>query len=363
MKIIYVIEDFSIKGGAEKILSKKANYLDSHFGHEVTIVSIYRDERPQSYPLNKNVRLVSLNIDFTDNNGGIIKKTFNRTATLLKALKKFNRTIKEIQPDIIFFTMIIGALLLPLCRTKSKKVFESHSARRFTPYNRFFCIMERMADTVVCLTDDDAKEYRGAKRVEVIPNFVEKPLKHADNYSIKKAIAVGRLEHVKGFDILIDCWKQVAETHPDWQLDIYGEGSLHCELQRQIDSCGLGGKVVLRGRCDDMASAYASHSLHIMTSRYEGQPMTLIEAQACGLPSVVFDFNYGARDIVESGHNGIIVPQDDSDSLTRAIVHMIENEALRAKYGANARLVAGKFEREGIMEKWQLLISRLCNNK
>ena len=55
MKIAYVIEDFSIKGGAERILSRKANLLDSTYGHEVTIISIYHDERPQSYPLNKNV--------------------------------------------------------------------------------------------------------------------------------------------------------------------------------------------------------------------------------------------------------------------------------------------------------------------
>lgn len=360
MKIIYVIEDFSIKGGAERIISEKANFLESNYEHEVTIVSIYHDERPQSYELNKNIKLISLDVNFTDNKGSFIKRNINRTATLLTTIKRFNKVVNDIKPDIIFFTMIIGALILPFCKTKAKRVYESHLARPFTLYQKMFIFMERKADTIVCLTQEDAMNYRKAKDVCIIPNFIKDISLHVKDYSIKRAIAVGRLEHQKGFDMLIDCWKEVAKAHPDWQLDIYGEGSLHEELQRQITRCGLEGRVVLRGRCENMTEAYTGHSLHIMSSRYEGQPMTLIEAQACGLPSVVFNFNYGAKDIVSNGYNGIIVPQNDLNALSGAIVQMAGDEALRAKYGANARLTADRFNRDRIMEKWRQLINRLC---
>lgn len=361
MKIAYVIEDFSIKGGAERILSRKANLLDSTYGHEVTIISIYHDERPQSYPLNKNVRLVSLDVDFTDNGGNVLRKTLNRTKTLLTALRRFNKVVSEIQPDVIFFTMIIGALLLPLCRTKARRVYESHVARPFTPYQRLFTLMERRADVVVCLTRDDARNYTKARETVVIPNFIDYETPPAvKDYSVKKAIAVGRLESQKGFDILINCWKEAAAAHPGWTLDIYGEGSLRQQLQRQIDSCGLQGSVRLQGRCDDMTAAYASNSLHLMTSRYEGQPMTLIEAQACGLPSVVTDFNYGAKDIINDGYNGLIVPQGDTAAYARALSRMMADEALRASCGANARLTAKRFAPAEIMEKWQQLVNRLC---
>ena len=195
----------------------------------------------------------------------------------------------------------------------------------------------------------------------VIPNFIDYETPPAvKDYSAKKAIAVGRLESQKGFDILIDCWKEAAAAHPGWTLDIYGEGSLRQQLQRQIDSCGLQGSVRLQGRCDDMTAAYASHSLHLMTSRYEGQPMTLIEAQACGLPSVVTDFNYGAKDIINNGYNGLIVPQGDTVAYARALSRMMADEALRASCGTNARLTAKRFAPAEIMEKWQQLVNRLC---
>lgn len=361
MKIAYVIEDFYIGGGVERIISEKANIMSKLWGYDITLISVYRDTPRQTYALDKSVKVVFLDVPMAAKSSITAIRTLHRMKTLAAASARLNRALEQINPDIVFFATTLGALLLPLCRTKAVKVFESHSARMFTPYNRLFGMMERSADTVVCLTADDAKEYRKARRVEVIPNFVAKPCKTVDNYSARKAIAVGRLEHVKGFDILVDCWKTVAETRPEWQLDIYGEGSLREELQNQIDRCGLRDKVVLRGRCENMTEAYASHSLHIMTSRYEGQPMTLIEAQACGLPSVVFNFKYGAKDIVKDGYNGIIVPQNGLKELTQAIIRMTGDEALRARYGANALLTLNKFDRDDIMKQWQQLIGILCN--
>lgn len=219
--------------------------------------------------------------------------------------------------------------------------------------------MERAADAVVCLTDDDAHEYRHAKNIQVIPNFIDPIQKNNVNYAIKRAIAVGRLEHVKGFDRLIQCWEKVINNFPGWHLDIYGEGSLRKELQHQIDLLGLSDSVTLFGTCDNMPERYADYSLHLMTSRYEGFPMTLLEAQAAGLPSVTFDFEYGARSIVIDGVTGIIVPQDDGQAFTAAMQTMMNDEALRKQYGTEAVKAAGRFSRAEMMEKWNSLINGL----
>lgn len=167
------------------------------------------------------------------------------------------------------------------------------------------------ADAIVCLTDGDANEYKIARSVEVIPNFIDEPFGFVKDYSVKKAIAVGRLEWVKGFDILIDCWKNIANEHSDWHLDIYGDGAMRAKLQSQIDRLELQNQVTLCGRNEKIMEVYPQYSLHIMPSRYEGLPMALMEAQSCGLPSVVFDFKYGAHDIVTNGYNGMIARQGD----------------------------------------------------
>lgn len=360
MKIAYLIEDFAVKGGAERIVAQKGNHLSADYGHDVTIVSIYHDERPPAYPL-KGVNIISLNVPFTVKNTNIIRKTLSRTRVLMQAATRFNKAMNTLQPDIIFFTLSLGALLLPLYRGKARRIYESHLARKFTPYNTFFKLTELKSDAIVCLTSGDAKEYKTARRIEVIPNFIDKPKSYVKDYAVKRAVAVGRLEHQKGFDILINCWKAAVKTHPGWRLDIYGEGPLRNELQRQIDSFRLQETIKLRGTCTDMAEKYTQYSLHLMSSRHEGLPMTLLEAQAAGLPSVTFDFEYGAADIVTDSVNGFLVPQNDTKTFTNRLVQIMDSEDLRAKFGTEAKETAKAFFTENIMWKWQKLIQETLN--
>ena len=94
-----------------------------------------------------------------------------------------------------------------------------------------------------------------------------------------------------------------------------------------------------------------------MTSRYEGLPMTLIEAQSCGLPSVVFNFKYGASDVVTSGHNGIVVKQNDCRLFCDAMEKMLSSEALRKEYGTNALNVGRGYMKENVFKKWLQIIN------
>lgn len=357
MKLVYVVEDYSENGGVERIVSMKANLFASKYHHQVTLISVYQDQRPQLYPLNPNVNLLLLNVPFATKANNRIKQLYNRAHTLLMAAHRLNKVIKQINPDVIFFTTTLGALLLPLCKTHAKKIYESHLARSFNPYHSLFKWMERKADAIVCLTGDDAKEYELARNVIVIPNFIHIPSSIVKDYSCKKAIAVGRLEEQKGFDRLITCWKEIAKQYPDWHLDIYGEGSLHEKLQEQISSLKLNQQITLCGRRENMMGIYPNYSLHVMPSHYEGQPIVLIEAQACGLPSVAFDFKYGAKDIIGNNTNGILVRQDDEEAFINAICKMLASEQQRRKYGENARLIGKQYSEDRIFESWLKLLS------
>lgn len=363
MKISYVIEDFSVFGGIERIVSRKASILAARYGHDVTIISVYEDDRPIRYPLDGSIKTIRLHVPWTEKTANKAVLTMRRITTLIKAASRLNKVLKETKPDIIFFATTLSALLLPFCRTNAKKVFESHLARKFTPYNTFLSFTELKSDAIVCLTSGDAKEYKTARRIEVIPNFIDKPKSYVKDYAVKRAVAVGRLEHQKGFDILINCWKAAIKTHPGWQLDIYGEGSLRDELQRQIDSFRLQETIKLRGTCTDMAEKYTQYSLHLMSSRHEGLPMTLLEAQAAGLPSVTFDFEYGASDIVTDGVNGFLVPQNDTKTFTDRLAQMMDSEAMRAQFGTKAKENVKAFFTENIMWKWEELIKETFNKQ
>ena len=359
MNIVYIIEDYSENGGVERIVSMKANALSQQYHHKITLISVYEDNRPQQYVLGKEIALIQLHVPFAKKANNPISRLFYRLSTLLLAAHRLNKVIRQINPDVIFFTTTLGALLLPLCKTTARKVYESHLARSFNPYHTLFKLMERKADTVVCLTHDDALEYRRAKNVCVIPNFISIPEQKVKDYGCKKAIAVGRLEQQKGFDRLIECWQKIANLYPDWQLDIYGEGSLHLALQDQITSLHLDQQVKLCGRGKNMMQIYPNYSLHVMSSHYEGQPMVMIEAQACGLPSVTFNFKYGACDIIQDGVNGIIVRQDDNDAFITGISKMINSEEMRHNYGIKAQAMASKYAQPNIFKKWLSLLDAL----
>lgn len=359
MNIIYIVEDFSENGGVERIVSQKANELATHYGHKVAIISVYDDPRPMLYRLCPEVELIRLGVPFAAKGKGRIATLASRAKTLLTAIRRLNKTAKSLNPDIIFFTTTLGALLLPFCRTKAKKVYESHLARIFNPFHSLFWLTERKADAIVCLTSGDASCFKHAKDVCIIPNFIDKPQQHIGNYGVKRAIAVGRLEEQKGFDILIGCWPDIAKEHPDWHLDIYGEGSCHNSLQEQIERLGMQQYITLCGRSNSIMDVYPQYSLHIMPSRYEGQGIALIEAQACGLPSVATDFIYGATDIITNGSNGIVVEQGNAKALTDAISRMMASEELRREYGAAAKAAAQKYFKENVFGMWAELIRTL----
>ena len=356
MNIVYIIEDYSENGGVEKIVSMKANTFYQEYHHQVTVISVYEDKRKQQYILDEGIRLIHLHVPFAKKTRNKVYKLLSRIITLLLAAYRLNKTIKQINPDVVFFTTTLGALLLPLCHTKARRIYESHLARSFNPFHSLFGLMERKADAIVCLTHDDAKEFQSAKNVYVIPNFINIPHQKVKDYSCKKAIAVGRLEQQKGFDRLITCWKNVAKQYPDWQLDIYGTGSLYHILQEQITSLGLEKQVKLCGRGENMMEIYPNYSLHVMSSHYEGQGIVMLEAQACGLPSVTFDFKYGANEIIRDEINGIIVRQNDNEAFITAICKMINSESLRHNLGMKAQTMAIQYSKFNIFQKWLELL-------
>ena len=357
MNIIYVIEDYSENGGVERIVSDKANTLSAQYHHDITVISVYRDNRKEQFKLDDGVNLIHLDVPFAKRTNNSIIRLLSRLYTIIIAIKRLNKEIKQLHPDIIFFTTTLGAILLPFCHTKARKIYESHLARNFNPFNKIFFLTELKAERIICLTSGDAKEYKHAKRVDIIPNYINEVKSHVEDYSVKKAIAVGRLENQKGFDILIDCWKEISRQYPDWQLDIYGEGSCREELQQQIYSLELGDKVKLCGRNYKIIEVYPQYSLHLMTSRYDGLPMTLIEAQACGLPSVVFNFQYGASDIVSDGCNGLIIEQGNRKLFIEAAMKMMSSEELRKEYGNNAIETGKRYSKENIFRKWIQIIN------
>ena len=344
MRIVYVIEKMSGTGGMERIITDKMNYLVRHTDHEVVLLLLWHDEKPFAYPLDERVRVVRMDIPFQHK---------------LRALFSFRKTIRQINPDITIYTWVMGAFLAVFSGWKGKSIYEAHRARPTMKHQWIVSLMEKKVDAIVTLTRQDTKDYPHAKCVTLIPNFTSLHLETPSDCTEKRCVSIGRMIDVKNFSRLLDIWKLVSEKHSDWHLDIVGEGPEKEALLQKITRLNLSGNVILHKATKDVAQYYVNSSIYLMTSRFEGLPMVLIEAQTCGLPIVSLDCDYGPRHIIEDGVNGKLIPYNDDEAMADAICELIENQDIRQEMGNAALKASLRYKPENIMNMWLELFDEI----
>lgn len=175
----------------------------------------------------------------------------------------------------------------------------------------------------------------------------------------KQVISVGRLTVQKGYDMLLDAWSRVVSMHPGWKLVIYGKGDDYVKLQVIIQQYKLGDSVHIFPPTRDIVNKYLESSVYVMSSRYEGFPMVLPEAMACGVPCVSFDAPCGPAEIISDGEDGFITPLGDVQRLAEKLSLLMSDDDLRIKMGKNARRNVMRYSVDRIMKQWVDLFEAL----
>ena len=165
-------------------------------------------------------------------------------------------------------------------------------------------------------------------------------------------LAVARLVHQKGLDVLLRAFARVAAEVPDWRLDIVGDGPLRHELEEQCGALGIADRVVFHGHTDDPFPFYYRAQIFVLPSRFEGMPNAMLEAMGCGLPVIVSDASPGPLEYANHGVTGTVVPVEDVDALATAIREMAGNGEMRARMGAAARGKVGELRLPSVLAIW-----------
>ena len=373
LKIIYCILGMYNSGGMERVLANKANYLVAQ-GHAVSIITTDQQKRIPYFPLHSAIPLYDLGINYTqEGRQGLLRKMVSYQNKQRQHKRRLTTLLQDLKADIVVSMFDHDVSFLHGIQDGSKKVLEIHFSRfKRLQYGRKG--LWKLADAIrskqdirlakryerfVVLTEEDRGYWGNLSNIAVIPNansFV--PTAQAD-VTCKRAIAVGRYDYQKGFDELIAIWEKVHERYPDWKLDIFGHGPLKEMLQTQICKSGLENTVRLCPPIKDIEKEYYKSALSVITSRYEGLPMTLLEAQACGLPMVAYACKCGPRDIIQDGQNGFLVEERDRDTMVARLVQLIEHEGLRRCMGGTAKEMSVNFSEEKIMGRWLNLFKQL----
>ena len=379
MKIIYVIDSLASKGGAERVIINKMDYMVNHFGYTISIITCYQDKNtPNAYPIPSGIRQVFLGIPFySQYKYRYPYRLWVKHAIDKQMQKALTETVNDMDPDILVGVSYFQANIVTGIKCRAKKVIEVHEPRPFTlsDYglsrgwlsswymkhyrNWYFNKVEKQANVVVTLTAGDAHEWRKANKVQVIPNFTIMPIEKLSDVQSKRVIAVGRLEWVKGYDRLLDAWKIVSDKHPDWHLDIFGAGTLLEELKLQQKKLGLEKAVAIHSPTSEISREYSNSSILVLTSHFEGFSLVILEAMRTGIPCVSFDCPFGPKGLIDDGQNGFLVPDNDINQLAAKINLLIENSDMRHEFSKAALKKSKAFAVETIMNQWKLLFEKL----
>jgi glycosyltransferase involved in cell wall biosynthesis len=210
--------------------------------------------------------------------------------------------------------------------------------------------------TLTVLTPRDRKAYvehlPERRRLVRIPNAVrDMGGAHAD-LAAKVVLAAGRFVRQKGYDRLIKAWSLVAPKHPDWRLEICGQGPKEERLRELIEEHGVSGSVTLAPPVEDMGAVMARCSIFALSSRWEGLPLVLLEAMSVGMAVVSFDCPTGPASVIEDHVNGLLIRPRTIANFASGLDEMMSDEDLRRRCSAAAVETMREYSMDEIGPRW-----------
>lgn len=383
MRIAYIYPHYIRLAGTERVLIDKMNYLADRAGVDVMMVTYEQGSHPVAYSLSPKVKHVDLDVRFYSlYQYNFIVRLIKRIQYSWMLTKRFNQLMEKTNPDIVITTTYHGYImkLIDNCPTNFVKVLESHIDKRYIhcydPYNHesfikwlrsnyHMRVLNHKAgkfDILIALHARDAEEWSHYLKTRVITNIVH--LNDTNQYSnleTNRIIFVGRYIYQKGIPDLLRIWKIVYDRHPDWHLDMYGDGDFleipYSEEER------LQMNIHAHESDPDIFKRYLESSIFVLTSLYEPFGLVMPEAMSCGLPVVAFDCPSGPAQIITDGVDGFLIKNRDISEFAEKLCLLIESPELRHSMGKAALLSSQKYSADQIMTQWMSLFKELLNNQ
>ncbi len=387
MKVLFSIAQIGgISGGAERVFTDVCNGLEKR-GYEVTVVTFDPSDDPPFYPLNVN-KFINL---FPKR----ARKASNRNLIKNFAVEGLRKLYRSLPNNFPFDSLKWRTVYSPLIRSARKLVnnqdfdavvaflppaftiwhealegsntpliLSTHNVpeRDFEQTDRWDqnSIVRRIRRAAILKANKinvlipEAIEYfakirESTEGIHVVPNMI-KPFDNPPTV-IKEnlVISVGRLEPVKQHSLLIEAWSKLGGV-TNWRLEIYGDGSLRDELQKQIESLGLQERVFLRGAISGIGEIYSRAKFMVHPAKFEGACMSVAEGLKSGLPIVYFANTPGISHWLDSRNS---LSANTPNELSAKMKELIVNEELLTDLSTNAPLAVEHLSENFVLDLWE----------
>lgn len=345
MKIAFLVGSLA-GGGAERVVSEISSEM-ANCGHDVSVILIASTE--QTYSVAPGVNIVDCSKKY---------KSFG----LFHRVKAIRKSLKHLKVDVcISFTVAVNIYAALSCvGLPLKLILAERNDPRYDPTGKFLRMLRKVlypiADNYVFQTDGEKEFF--SKRIQrksvVIPNPVNPLL--PEPYSGKRTdrfVMAGRLAPQKNIKMAIDAFTSFSKIHPEFQLEIYGNGSLKEELSLYIREKSMVDKIILKGATTTLYTDILDAYGFLLSSDYEGISNSMLEAMALGIPTISTDYpSGGAREFINDKENGMLVPVGDSEKMCECMCFLVENADAASSIGKNGYLLRNKLSVDKIVEKW-----------
>lgn len=383
IKIIYNITSTATSGGGmERVIVLKANALAEKYGYDVLMITTDQHEKKSFYPYSEKIRHIDLRINYMNiaAKKPFLYAYFLYRKALIKHRKALEKILLEERADIVISLSRDEKEFLYKIKDGSKKVLETHRCLKprapieikktkslllkLKIYYRLIheSRLPKYYDKFITLTEEDKTFWAEKNNVEVIPNPLPFETEHFSDYLAKRVLCVGRVSYDKGIDRLLSIWSQVSPSFPDWKLSLVGD-VVDKELLTQISTLNLTDTVEVLPPTTAILNEYLTSSIFVMTSRFEGLSMVLLEAASVGLPLVSYAFKCGPRDVINDGEDGFLIEEGDEDRFVEKLKLLMGDEKLRIEMGRKSKINSRRFSSQSVMERWDNLFRELIAEK
>ena len=377
LKIAYITPQLYTADGVARVLTMKANYFAEKFRYDITIILTEGKNKPLFYQLSDKIHIVNLDLNFEDLwHQPFLKKVIIYLKKQRKYKQLLTKELMRIKPDITVSLLRREINFINDIKDGSIKIGEMHVLR--SHYRNFekndtnfikevFSIfwMHRLIgklkrlERMIVLTEKDCTAWTELDNVISIPNPLPFMPKDISPLTEKRVIAVGRYYQEKGFDLLLESWAKIYKTHPEWRLEIYGDGDKD-NYEEIRDTLGIPANCcILNGRTNNIEQEYLNSSIYVCSSRFEGFGMVIIEAMACGLAVVSFDCPWGPSSILAHNEDGILVENGNTEHLADAIASLMDNPYKLKTLAEKAIVNVQRFQMDKIANQWKELFDSL----
>lgn len=354
---IVLITGSLLGGGAERVLSDMANYWARN-GLTVMLVTWSGPSTTDFYELDPAVTRQWL--DTSSKSYPLVGKVIRNFQRIFKLRQFLSRQRPGAVLSFIYTSNVLTILASVGLKTTvvvSERTDPTMAPKVSVGWGMLRRLCYAWADRIVTQSDSAANWVRRHCRKQ--PSVIHNPLRSLPSIVAERElliIAVGRLECMKGFDLLLRAFAEISADFEDWNLVFIGDGSERENLGRLRDELGLAERVEFTGFVQNVESWMARAGLVVQPSRFEGFPNVLLESMGMGAPVISSDCLSGPREIIQDCINGRLVPVDDVDALAGAMSDLMSDPCARRKLGTEAMKVRERFRQDRIMSQWEYCI-------